>query len=208
MPRWKPILRKKLKGEPMTPQEVLALGDWGLGQVVELGTEHRLPIKIHTGYLARADYMMIDQVRPELLTELLIKYPRARFDFFHIAYPYQMQLAAMAKHFANLSIDMCWGWALDPYSARDLVRRVIQSVPSNKLFVFGGDTGTPTPVVGYAATARAWLTSALQAEVDEGLMNEKEAMELATRLMRENQREYFDIAAKQKANRKAAGLAS
>ena len=71
---------------------------------------------------------------------------------------------------------------------------MIHAVPANKLFAFGGDTCWPAAAVAYAAQARPWLTRALQAEVDERLLAEREAIALATRLMRTNQLECFDIA--------------
>ena len=47
--------------------------------------------------------------------------------------------------------------------------------------------------MGYAAQCRRWLTRALQAEVDDGLLTQKQAMHIATRVMRDNQREVFDL---------------
>jgi hypothetical protein len=42
--------------------------------------------------------------------------------------------------------------------------------------------------------ARHWLTRTLQAEVDENLLSEKQAIALATRWMRTNQEACFDLA--------------
>jgi hypothetical protein len=93
---------------------------------------------------------------------------------------------------------MCWAWSIDPYSTRDFVRRCLHAVPANKLFVFGGDTGWPGTVLAYATQARQWLTRTLQAEVDEGLMSEAEAMAVATRVMRDNQNACFNVADKKR----------
>jgi hypothetical protein len=71
---------------------------------------------------------------------------------------------------------------------------MIHAVPANKLFAFGGDTFWPNAAVAYAAQARQWLTRALQAELDDRLLLAPEAIALATRLMRTNQEECFDIA--------------
>jgi hypothetical protein len=61
--------------------------------------------------------------------------------------------------------------------------------------------------VAYAAQARAWLTRALQAEVDDGLLSEREAIAYATRLMRQNQLDCFDVAGRQAALLAAAPAA-
>ena len=66
-------------------------------------------------------------------------------------------------------------------------------MPINKLFVFGGDTGWPNASVAYAKQARAWLTRALQAEIDDGDLREAQAIALATRLMCGNQQDCFDL---------------
>ena len=78
-------------------------------------------------------------------------------------------------------------------AACDFVRRFIHAAPSNKIFGFGGDTGWPTSSTAYAIQARRWLTRALQAEVDENLLSESQAIDVATRLMRKNQEACFDI---------------
>jgi predicted TIM-barrel fold metal-dependent hydrolase len=112
----------------------------------------------------------------------------------HAAYPYSAELIALAKHYPNVYIDMCWAWSIDPYSACDTLRRVIHAVPASKVFAFGGDTSWPAAAVAYAAQARTWLTRALTDEVKDGLLAEREAIALATRLMRDNQLDCFDIA--------------
>ena len=73
------------------------------------------------------------------------------------------------------------------------MRQFIHAAPANKLFAFGGDTGWPTSAAAYSIQARRWLTRSLQAEIDEGFLNEKQAMTLAGRFMRENQLACFDI---------------
>jgi uncharacterized protein len=77
---------------------------------------------------------------------------------------------------------LCWAWSIDPYTTRDFVRRCLHAVPANKLFVFGGDTSWPGTALAYSIQARDWLTRTLQAELDEGLLTERKAIALATRL--------------------------
>jgi hypothetical protein len=177
----------------------LCLGDWGWAQGVELGIEYDLPFKIHTGYYAGHSRMPVDLIRAGHLCALLARYPKARFVLMHTAYPYSAELVALAKHYPNVYADLCWAWSIDPYSAGDFVRRCLHAVPANKLFIFGGDTIWPGGVVGYARQARRWFTRALQAEVDEGLLSEAEAIALATRLMRENQYACFNLDEKRRA---------
>jgi hypothetical protein len=187
------VLLRQLGGEELSEGERLCLGDWCMARGVEQAIAHNLPFKIHTGYYAGTGRMPVERIRPGHLCGLLMRYPQARFVLMHNAYPYSGELIALAKHYANAYIDMCWAWSIDPFSACDTLRRAIHAVPSNKVFVFGGDTFWPAASVAYAAQARAWLVRALQAEVNDELLSEREAMACATRLMRENQLDCFDI---------------
>ncbi len=152
--------------------------------------------------------MPVDRIRSGHLSGLLAAYPRARFVLMHIAYPYNNELVALAKHYPNVYVDMCWAWSIDPSTACDFVRRMIHAVPANKLFVFGGDSFWPNASVAYAIQARRWLTRALQAEVDDGLLTEQQAIAFATRIMRTNQEECFDLEGTRAAIRRAAAVIS
>lgn len=180
----------------LTAQDRLCLGDWCWARGVELGIAHDLPFKLHTGYYAGHSRMPVDYIRSGHLCPLLAKYLDARFVLMHIAYPYSNELLALAKHYPNVYVDLCWAWSIDPYSASDFVRRYIHAVPANKLFIFGGDTFWPAAAVAYAYQARQWLTRTLQAEVEDGLLTEASAIRLAQRFMQGNQYACFRVAQK------------
>jgi hypothetical protein len=184
------------EGEALNMADRLCLGDWALARGVELAIEHDLPFKIHTGYYAGHSRMPTDYIPAGHLSPLLAKYPGARFVLMHTAYPYTQELVALAKHYPNVYVDLCWAWSIDPYSTVDFVRRYIHAVPSNKLFVFGGDTFWPAAAVAYSQQARRYLTHALQAEIADGLLTEREALALAARFLSENQFACFRVAEK------------
>jgi predicted TIM-barrel fold metal-dependent hydrolase len=188
-----PILARHLRGATLSVNEKLCLGDWCWARGVELAIEYNLPFKIHTGYYAGNHRMPVDFIKSGNLCGLLKQYPAARFVLMHIAYPYDAEVTALAKHYANVYVDLCWAWSIDPYTSMNFVRRFIHAAPINKLFVFGGDTGWPSAAVAYSKQARLWLTRALQAEVDAGYVTEAQAIKLATRLMQDNQRACFDL---------------
>ena len=188
-----PVLAKHLRGDALDVAERLCLGDWCLDRGAALAREHNLPLKIHTGYYAGNNRMPVDFIKPGHLCALLAEHLDTRFVLMHSAWPYDAELAALAKHYANVWVDMCWAWSIDPHSNVDYLRRMVHSVPLNKIFAYGGDTAWPNMVVAYAQQARQGLTRALQAEVDEGTMNEAEAMALATQLMQGNQYACFDV---------------
>lgn len=187
------VLQKVLRQQAVTPEEKLCLGDWCWARGVELAGEYHLPFKIHTGYYAGWGRMPVHYIPAGNLWELLATYPGTRFVLMHIAYPYSDELVALAKRYPNVYVDMCWAWSIDPYSAGGFLRRFLHAVPINKLFVFGGDTRLPWAAVAYATQAREGLLRVLQDEISDGFLNEASAMHIATRVMRENQYECFDV---------------
>jgi hypothetical protein len=182
-----------LAGKEVDEETRLVLGDWCWARGVELAIEHNLPFKLHTGYLAGHSNMQVDRVRAGNLCGLLARYPDARFVLMHTAYPYTDEIVAIAKHYPNVWVDMCWAWTIDPYSSVDFVRRFVHAVPTNKLFAFGGDTLSPTNTVAYSIQARRWLTRALEAEVTAGDLTEQQAISVAHWVMHENQYACFDM---------------
>ena len=97
------------------------------------------------------------------------------------------ELIAIAKHYSNVWVDLCWAWSIDPFSSADFVRRFIHTVPVTKLLGFGGDTYRPTSSASYAIQMRHWFTRAMESEVAEGLLTEQQAKRVASRIMHDNQ---------------------
>jgi len=181
----------------------LCLGDWCWARGAEMCAAYDLPFKVHTGYIAGNNRMSsLDSVRAGHMCGLLKKYSDTRWVLMHIAYPYHDELTAIAKHYPSVYIDMCWAWSINPYAAAEFLRHYIHAVPANKLFVFGGDTRRPMGAVGYAMQARAGLNRALQAEIDDDLLTERQAINYATAVMCLNQHDCFQIDAKREAVKK------
>lgn len=192
-----PVLDAYLRNpKSLSVEERLCLGDWSLARGVELAIAHDLPFKIHTGYYAGHSRMPVDYIRPGNLCPLLAKYLDARFVLMHIGYPYADEMVSLAKHYPNVYVDFCWAWSIDPFSTGNFLRQCIHAVPSNKLFLFGGDTFWPGAALAYASQARRWLIRALQSEINDGLLDEAEAIALAARFMRDNQYDCFRVAEK------------
>ena len=188
------VLQKSLKGDTLTAEERCCLGDWGWSYGLRLAKEHNLPFKLHTGYYAGNNNMPVSYIKSGNLCALLKANLGTTFVLMHIAYPYSDEgLAAIAKHYPNVYIDFCWAWSINPYYSCDVVRRLIHSVPINKIFAFGGDTFWPNASVAYAAQFRKWFTVSLEAEVKDGFLTEGEAIAVASRLMQNNQRDCFDL---------------
>ena len=119
------VLLNVLKGETVAQADKLCLGDWCLARGVELATHHQLPVKIHTGYAAGNNQMSLDDMRAIHLSALVQHYPQSRFVLMHASYPYMGEILAMAKHYTNVYLDMCWVWSINPYSSETFLRQFI-----------------------------------------------------------------------------------
>ena len=120
------VLRKP--AEEISVETRLCLGDWCWARGIELSIEHNLPFKIHTGYYAGNDRMPVSRIPAGNMCALFARYLDAKFVLMHIAYPYNDELVALAKHYRNIWVDLCWAWSIDPYSSRDFLRRFLHAV--------------------------------------------------------------------------------
>ena len=177
----------------LDPDELKDLQDFLLRYAVGKATEYGLPVKLHTGYYAGHNRMPLDRVRRNAgdLCPLLVDFPDARFVLMHVGYPYQDEYVALAKHYANVSIDLCWAWIINPEATSRFVREFLLAAPLTKLFTFGGDFIPVELVYGHSRVAREGLTLALSGLVEDGWMELEETPEVIERLMNGNAREAF-----------------
>jgi hypothetical protein len=183
-----PLFERLARGETLVGAERKALEDHLMRYCVAKAAESRLPIKLHCGYYASVDRMPLARVRQNAadLCPLLAAFPYASFVLMHIGYPYQDEYIALAKHYRNVNVDLCWAWIINPTACVRFVKEFLLAAPSNKLFTFGGDYATVENVVGHAAIARQGLAQALSELVDEAWLTESAALELVEPLMRGN----------------------
>jgi len=170
--------------------ETKPLQDFMVHKIIQLAEAKRLPIQIHTG-LQEGNENIITNSNPTLLTNLFREYNEVRFDVFHGSYPYTGELAALAKNFQNVYIDMCWHHIISPYGARQALAEWLDTVPWNKIFGFGGDYIFAEGVYGHSVIARENIARVLTEKVKEGIFSEEKAIYLAQKLLRDNAYEFF-----------------
>lgn len=186
-----------------TTAQARLLEDWAFHRCIRSCIEHDLPIKIHTGYEAGQNDMNLENLNPRLLNNLFRQYPKARFDIFHIGYPYQEELIALAKQYTNVCVDMCWAWIIDPQASRQFLKQFLTAVPANKLFAFGGDYKYAEPVYGHLRIARDGIARCLSELVDEEYFTRDQAICVAHRILHDNAAVFFRVDAKTESLRQA-----
>ncbi|MGY3353558.1 putative TIM-barrel fold metal-dependent hydrolase [Bradyrhizobium sp. GM0.4] len=133
---------------------------------------------------------------------LLQDFPETRFVLMHIGYPYEHEFIALAKHYPNAAIDMCWAWIINPVAGVRFLKEFLMAVPSNKIFTFGGDYVAVEPIYGHAFVARHGTAQALSQLVAEGWIALEDTRDLIDRIMRGNARQYFGKGLREDATRR------
>jgi len=187
--------KKTLEKDVVAPADEKRLQDHLFWYSARKATEHALPVKVHTGYYAGDNRMPMGRLQGNVnaASDLCRMAPDTRFVFMHINYPFYEELIAVAKHYTNCYVDMCWAWILSPVTATRFLMQYLVTAPANKVATFGGDHIPVEPVVGHAALARRGITVALSQLVDEGWLDLEAALELIDPIMRGNARALFDL---------------
>ena len=183
--------------EPLRSNEVQPLEDFIIHYLMQKCAEHDLPVKFHTG-LQAGNGNDIKNSRAALMTNLFMKYPKTRFDIFHISWPYTEELIAICKNFPNVYVDFCWAWIFNPPAARRYLGDMLETVPLNKIHGFGGDFGCVVGTYGHSVIARREIAQVLAEKVEAGRFSEEFAIHAAQRMLRDNVLENFRIEDKRK----------
>jgi predicted TIM-barrel fold metal-dependent hydrolase len=179
-------------GEGLSWEEAKPLQDFIMHQVIKRAISYNLPITIHTG-LQEGNGNIITNANPVHLVNLFLEYKEAKFDIFHGGYPYTSELTTLAKNFQNVYIDMCWLHIISPNVSRRALHEWLETVPQNKIMGFGGDYIFVEGAYAHSRIARENIARVLIEKVEEGYLNEEEAIKIAYRLLRDNPKELFNL---------------
>jgi len=185
-------------------REVQALEDFIMHYLAGKCGEYGIRMKFHTG-LQEGNGNIITNSRAALMSNLFLKYPRTNFDIYHISYPYQEEVLTLAKNFANVTVDFCWMWIINPAAGRRALSDLLDAVPANKIHGFGGDYKFVEGSYGHAAIARREITRVLCEKVEEGRFTEDYAVRVGKMLLRENAIANFGLEERRKACQVRAG---
>lgn len=161
------------------------LEDHMFHHLIQLAAAHRIPVQIHTG-LHAGNGNFIQNANATHLTNLFFLYPHVKFDLFHIGYPYQGELSVLAKIFPNVHVDFCWAHIISESLSRRALHEMLETVPVNKIFGFGGDYRYPELSYAHAKMARRNVAHVLAEKVASGFCTEDEALEIAHKILDAN----------------------
>lgn len=166
--------------------------DYMMHYILRLANKRGLTFQFHTG-LQEGNGNIIHNSDPSLLSNLFLDYQDVDFDIFHIGYPYQHVLSALAKNFPNVYIDMCWAHIISPAASVNALYEWVDSVPFNKIIAFGGDYLIIDAVYGHQYMARINVSKSLAYKVEEGVFGADEAKQIAKMLFYDNPKRIFKL---------------
>ena len=183
------------KNWQVAPEERKPIEDYLFHYSIDKAVEYNLPIKLHTGFYAGRGYMPLHRVRHHAgdTSELCQQHPEAKFVIMHITYPYQDEAIALAKHYHNAYIDMCWVWMVNPLAGIRFLKEYLLAAPANKLLTFGGDVSSVELVPGQVHAARKGICQGISELVAEGWVPDKDVPQLINRIMRGNAYDLFPV---------------
>jgi hypothetical protein len=166
-------------------EEVKPLQDYLTHRLLDLASEEKIPVQIHTG-LQAGDGNIIENSNPVHLANLFLKFRDVKFILFHGGYPYGGELATLAKNFRNVYIDMCWLYIISPSYSERYLNEWLETVPANKIMAFGGDFHNVEGVYGHLLFARQVVANVLIEKVRSRYITENEAIKIAGMILHDN----------------------
>ena len=166
--------------------------DYMMHFILSYADKKRFPVQFHTG-LQEGNGNLIYHSDPSLLSPLFLRYRSVRFDLFHMGYPYQNVISALAKNFPNVYIDMCWAHIISPEASVRALSEWLDAVPFNKINAFGGDYLFVDGVYGHQYLARENVAKTLSRKVDEGKFDMDAAEMISEKLFYQNPKQLFQL---------------
>lgn len=170
-----------------THAESNPLRDYVVDQAISFAARENLVIAVHTGYWG--DFRELD---PLHMIPILTRHPEARFDIYHLGFPWVRETLMLGKGFPNVWLNFCWTHIISERFAETALDEAIDLVPMNKILAFGGDYMAPVEkVYGHLVMARENVARVLARRISDGRMNESQALELARKWFWENPRKLY-----------------
>jgi len=168
------------------------LSSYCMHTMLHIIEEKGYPLSVHTGLLTWGEFD-VRRSNPQLLIPLFKEYKGINFDLFHSGWPYVTEFEELGKSWPNVYLNLCWAHIISPEGIRQQLSEMIECVPVNKIFAFGGDSQTLEQAIGHLEIAKENCAIVLTEKVLDGKFSEAEAIEFAKRILRINSIEFFKL---------------
>lgn len=166
------------------------LNTYLLDRLLEQAARHELMVAAHAGMWG--DFTLLDCKH---MIPIFMRHPETRFDLYHLSFPSVHEAVIIGKNFGNVWINLCWTHIMSPTLTKEGMRELLDFVPVNKVFAFGGDYGyrAVDKVIGHLRLAQDNIATVLAERVEEGIMTEDQALEVARKWFWDNPREAYRL---------------
>ena len=124
----------------------------------------------------------------------LQRHENARFDIFHLGYPWVREALMLGKGFANVWLNLCWTHIISQRFAVAGLDEAVDLVPMNKILAFGGDYAVPVEkVYGHLVMAREDVAEVLARRITSGQMTESQALDLGRKWFWDNAIDLYKL---------------
>lgn len=156
------------------------LQNWIVNVFCEEANARGWPFQIHVGT------HNLPQSSPLPLATLMVLYPSVKFVMIH-TWPYLDETAFLVKQHHNAYVDTCWLPILSHSHMEAALRTYIGYVPGHKLML-SQDATSVELAAGSSQVNRALLRKVLVEKIDDGLIEERHALDLAQWALGDNAR--------------------
>ena len=158
-------------------EEVAALEDCMIHHMLALCERYGFPAVFHVGMHAWNDNDP-ERTRAHYLRNVIRRYSGVTFVLLHVGIPYFEEAVLLARYYPNVCLDLTWTHICSPRLAKETIHRILEQVPVNKVFAFGGDYMYILALRGHLETAMENLASVMADSVAEGILDEEQGKEL------------------------------
>ncbi|MFQ6133891.1 MAG: amidohydrolase family protein, partial [Armatimonadota bacterium] len=161
-----------------------------LDRLLELCARHEMMVAVHAGMWG--DFTTLDCKH---MIPVFMRHPETRFDLYHLSFPSVHDAVIIGKNFGNVWLNLCWTHIMSPTLTKEGMREILDFVPVNKVFAFGGDYSSRAvdKAIGHLRLAQDNIACVLAERVEEGVMTEDQALEIARKWFWDNPKEAYGL---------------
>jgi glucuronate isomerase len=189
------ILHKNLANVRLEPTEQDALVSFTADCTAAACGELGIVLQLFCGSLTlEPDGPQVSVYRPEwlrALAPLFSKHEQTQFDLFLATRPLSHEAAVLARNYPNLWLSGAWWQAFTPSTMTEFFRDRLEMLPMNKWNAFFSDAYCVEWVYGKSTLTRSRLALALSEMMEEGLVTEETAGEMARMVLYDNPRKLY-----------------
>lgn len=157
--------------------------------ILRRAAEWDWPVAAHCGVWN--DFRTVD---PKNMIDVVMRYPDVRFELYHLGMPFVRDCIFVAKSFANVYLNLCWCYVISEEITRASINEILDTVPVNKVFGFGGDyIWEVENVYGHLEMAREAIAEALSDRISRGRLDIEAAKRICRLWLHDNPAGFYGL---------------